>query len=260
MILSNYFPIFIATFQHIFMEKLNVIIADDEDDALEILSSLLLDTKKVNILKQINKPLDIESNIITLKPDALFLDIQMPVYSGINLLKNIRTHSPALPVIFITGHDKFVLEATNLNAFAYLLKPINRELLNLTLNRIINYHNQINKNQKFSSETRIKLPVKNGLILVEFSEIISLIAEGNYTKINLLKDKSYISSYNLGRLFSKLPTHLFERINRSTVINISYLKEINRRTKKCTIIAGNKTEYFPVSSTFLHSIGKYFQI
>ena len=130
------------------MEKLNVIIADDENDALEVLSSLLLDTKKVNILKQITDPHKIESCIASLKPDALFLDVQMPNYNGIDLLKNLRTYRPALPVIYISAHKKFAMEAAKLNAFNYLLKPVNREELLSTINQIIDYREKFKQNKE----------------------------------------------------------------------------------------------------------------
>ena len=237
------------------MRKINVIIADDEEDALEIFSILLLDTNKVNILKQIKDPLKIESAIASLNPDAVFLDIQMPNYDGVDLLKNLRSYRPTLPVIYVSAHKKFALEAAKLNAFSYLLKPVNREELLLTINKIIDYKKELNSRIQ-KNNNRIKLPVKNGLIFIEINEIVSLIAEGNYTKINLISGKSHISSYNLGKLFKNLPLYQFERINRGTVVNKTYLKEINRHEKQCTLIAGDIIEKFSVSSTFLHSIGK----
>lgn len=237
------------------MQKLNVIIADDEENALDILSNLLLDTNKVNVLKQITDPLKIESTIACLKPDAVFFDIQMPDYNGIDLLKNLRTYRPALPVVYVSAHKKFAMEAAKLNAFNYLLKPVNREELLSTINQIIDYREKFKPN-KNNLTVRIKLPVKDGMTFLETHEIVSLIAEGNYTKINTLNGKPYLSSYNLGRLFEKLPLYQFERINRGTVINMSYLKEVNRREKYCTLIAGDIIEKHPVSSTFLHSIGK----
>jgi len=237
------------------MQKLNVIIADDEENALEILSSLLLDTNKVNILKQITDPHKIESSIACLKPDAVFLDIQMPNYNGVDLLKNLRTYRPALPVVYVSAHKKFALEAAKLNAFNYLLKPVNREELLSTINQIIEYREKFGDHKENHNE-HIKLPVKDGMIFIEPAEIVSLIAIGNYTKINLINGKSYTSSYNMGKLFEKLLLYQFERINRGTIVNASYLKEVNRHEKYCTLIAGDITEKFSVSSTFLHSIGK----
>jgi len=237
------------------VNKLNVIIADDEIDALEILSSLLLDTNKVNILKQITNPLKIESSISCLKPDAVFLDIQMPDYNGVELLENLRTYKPSLPVIFVSVHKKFALEAAKLNIFSYLLKPINRIELLETLNKLFDYYKETNE-LRITQNNRIKLPISNGFVFLEVDEIVSLEAEGNYTKINLIDSKFHMSSYNLGRLVTKLPMSQFQRINRGTVVNICYLKEVNRREKTCTIITNNKTEKIPVSTTFLQSIGK----
>lgn len=237
------------------MPKLNVLVADDEENALEFLSDLLLDTNKVTVLKKITNPIYVESSILQLKPDAVFLDIQMPGYDGIDLLKNLRAYRPALPVVYVSAHKKFAMDAAKLNAFNYLLKPVNRAELLATLNQIIDYREKFRRNKKKDAK-RIKLPVKDGLIYIEAAEIVSLVADGNYTRINLINGKQYTSSYNLGKLLEKLPLYQFERINRGIVVNIRYLKEVNRREKHCTIIAGDLVEKLSVSSTFLHSIGK----
>ena len=237
------------------MEKLNVIIADDEENALEILSSLLLDTQKVNILKQIANPIYVESSILSLKPDAVFLDIQMPGYDGIDLLKNLRAYQPGLPVVYVSAHKKFAMEAVKLNAFSYLLKPVSREELCSTINQLFEYKKNLEK-RNTKPNKQIKLPIKSGMVFLAPAEILSLMAESNYTEINLVNGKSYTSSYNLGKLHEKLPTNQFERINRSTIVNMDYLKEVNRREKYCTIIAGDIIAKYSVSSTFLYSIGK----
>lgn len=237
------------------MKKLNVIIADDEESALEVLSSLLLDTKKVNILKTISNPLTIESCIARLKTDAVFLDIQMPAYNGLDLLENLRTYRPALPVVYVSAHKKFAVEAAKLNPFSYLLKPVNRKELLATINHIIDFRGKLKKSEATNNK-HIKLPIKNGMVFILPDEIISLMADGNYTIINLIKNKSYTSSYNLGKLFKKLPLGQFERINRSTVVNMNYLKEINRHEKYCMLIADNFTQKYPISSSFLASISK----
>jgi len=115
------------------MDKLKVIILDDEQEALEILSSLLIDTGKVEVLKMLQDPLKLESSIAGLNPDAVFTDIQMLNYNGLDILKNLREYRPALPVVYVTAHKKFALEAAKHNPFSYLLKPVNRNELNKLL-------------------------------------------------------------------------------------------------------------------------------
>ncbi len=235
------------------MSKLKIIILDDEQEALDILSALLIDTGKVDIIKTLQNPLKLESSIASLKPDAVFTDIQMPGYNGIDILENIREYNPTLPVIYITAHKKFSLEAAKHNPFSYLLKPINREELNHTIDHPISYLFETNES---NDNNKIKLPIKNGLIYVNYNEILYLTAEGNYTVIKLINGETHLSSYNLGRLTEKINQDKFVRINRQTVINSDYLKEINKRKKYCKIRVKDIEEQLKVSNTFLKNINK----
>ncbi len=237
------------------MEKLRVIILDDEQEALDILSRLLTDTGKVEIIKTLQNPLKLESSIASLKPDAVFTDIQMPNYNGIEILENLRENYPALPVVYVSAHKEFVLEAAKHSPFSYLLKPVNRKELNHVTDHIISFLNKIDK-EKVDKNDKISLPVKDGLIYVNYDEIFSLTAKGNYTEIKLVNNKKYMSSYNLGRLHEKLGEKQFLRINRKTVINSDYLKEINKRKKVCTVSSNQTEEQFDVSRAFLKNLNK----
>ena len=109
------------------MNKLKVIILDDEEEALDILSGLLTDTGKVEIIKILQDSRKLESSIASLNPDAVFTDIQMPNYNGLEILENLREYHPTLPVVYISAHKKFALEAAKHSPFSYLLKPVNRK-------------------------------------------------------------------------------------------------------------------------------------
>jgi len=237
------------------MNKLKVIILDDEQEALDLLSGLLTATGKVEIIKTLQDPLKLESSVATLNPDAVFTDIQMPKYNGLEILENLREYRPELPVIYVSAHKEFALEASKYSPFRYLLKPVNRRELNHTIDHIISYLDKINQ-EETSGNNKISLSVKNGLIYINFDEIFSLTAEGNYTKIKLTDGKGYLSSYNLGRLHDKIGNNQFVRINRQTVVNNNYLKEINKKEKYCIIKANGIEEKVKVSNTFLKSINK----
>lgn len=232
------------------MQKLKVIILDDEQEALDILTGLLNDTGKIDIVKMLNDPLKLESSVLSSNPDAVFTDIQMPNYNGLEILKNLREYNPTLPVVYITAHEKFALEAAKHNPFSYLLKPINRQELNTVIDRIFAYHEN-RRDAEEKHEKKITLPVKDGMIYIRYDEIFSLTAEGNYTTIKLADGKTYLSSYNLGRLHDQLNNHHFKRINRSTVVNSEFLKEINKRKKTCVLKTQEMEECFELSKRFL---------
>ena len=236
------------------MSKLRVIILDDEEEALDLLCGLLTATGKVDIIKMLQDPLKLESSIAALNPDAVFTDIQMPKYNGLDILKNLREYRPKLPVVYVSAHKKFALEAAKHNPFSYLLKPVNRTELNQTLDHIVDYIKS-SDNEKAKVTKKIKLPIKDGLIYVHYNEIFSLSAEGNYTSIKLTNGDVHLSSYNLGRLHEQL-NHSFLRINRQTIVNSDYLKEVNRRKKYCIVKVHDIEEKLEVSNTFLKNINK----
>ena len=94
---------------------------------MDILSCLLTDTGKVEIIKILQDTRKLESSIASLNPDAVFTDIQMPNYNGLEILENLREYHPTLPVVYISAHKKFALEAAKHSPFSYLLKPVNRK-------------------------------------------------------------------------------------------------------------------------------------
>ena len=237
------------------MKRLKVILLDDEQEALDILSSLLTDTGKVEIIKVIDNPLKLECSISSLNPDAVFTDIEMPNYNGIEILKNIREYLPGLPIIFVTAHKKFSLEIAKYNPFSYLLKPVNRKELSEVVDRLLFYYENSDKDNNQQID-KITLPVTNGMIYVSYDEIFSLTADGNYTKIKLTDGIVRVSSYNLGRLHEQLNSKQFVRINRKTVINCNYLKEIYKRKKTCIVKANDITEEIEISKSFLKSFNK----
>ncbi len=236
------------------MKKLNVIILDDEKAALEILSDMLIETGKILTVEKLNDPEKLESSVINLQPDAVFLDIEMPNYTGIEILNNLRKYRARLPVIFVTAHEKFAYEAAKNNPFSYMLKPVQLKELNEVIDRIISYYND-HRNIQNDNERKIKLPIKNGVLYITYKEIFSLTADGNYTNIKLIDGDVYLSSYNLGRLYRQL-TEDFVRINRQTVVNSAYIKEISKRYKYCLLKINDIEEKLSISGTFLKNFNK----
>ena len=90
------------------MTKLQIIIADDEIDAINVLSSILIDTGKVEIVKTIQNPVDIQASVLKLSPDALFLDIQMPKLNGIDIIQQIREYDLTTPIIFVSAYEQYI--------------------------------------------------------------------------------------------------------------------------------------------------------
>ncbi len=229
------------------MEMLRVIIADDEEEAIVLLRNILLDTNTVEIVDEISSPLKIESAINKHNPDALFLDIEMPGLNGLGLLENIREYNQKLAVVFVTAFEKYITDAIKLNVFSYLMKPVDRNEINILLHKLCYLKNSITTNKP----QKLKLPVREGAVYINPHELLMLEAEGNYTRLKTIKGDEFMSSYNMGRLYEKLPKEFFFRINRSCILNGEYIYKINKVKSTCLVCFNGSELEMEVSKTFI---------
>jgi len=229
------------------MDRIKVVIADDELEAIELLRNILRDTNKAEIVDEISSPLKIESTINKHNPDALFLDIEMPGLNGISLLENIREYNQKLAVVFVTAFEKYVTDAIKLNVFSYLLKPVDRNEINILLDKL----SIMKKQEGYETIKKMKLPVQGGTIYIHPKDLLSLEAEGNYTRIKTIAGDEFMSSYNMGRLYKKLSKEIFFRINRGCILNGEYIYKINKYKNTCQLRLNDSEYEFEVSQTFI---------
>ena len=116
------------------MNKLRVIIADDERPAREFLKSILLDFDSVDLVGEAENGADAVELIKAVKPDLAILDLKMPEVSGLDAVKMLRRSQMPL-VAFVTAHDEFAVQAFEVNAVDYLLKPVEQSRLAETIHR-----------------------------------------------------------------------------------------------------------------------------
>lgn len=178
------------------------------------------------------------SVIDTLKPDLIFLDVQMPGEDGFGVLELIKPENMPT-VIFVTAHEKFALRAFEFNAFDFLLKPFNVERLEKTVERA---KEQIRRKEKTPTDERlltllsemreennylkrITVKEKGKIIFVAVDEIEFIEAQGNYLELSVGK-QSHLIRMRLHHLENKLDKQKFIRIHRSTIINIDRVKEM----------------------------------
>ena len=121
------------------MNKLNCILIDDEQEALDRLESLLIKFDFVNILEKIYDPEEAVKKIIVLKPDLVFIDVEMPRKTGFDIIKEIREKNVDPKFIFVTGYNQYAIKAIRAAAFDFLVKPIDIDELRDALNRFYEY-------------------------------------------------------------------------------------------------------------------------
>lgn len=174
-----------------------------------------------------------------LKPQLVFLDVQMPETDGFEFVEAIGSEN--LPtIIFVTAHDKFALRAFEVNAFDYLLKPFSAERLEATLKRakeqilkqdnvstderLLALLNQLKGEEKYLR--RITVKERGKIIFVVTDDVAFIEAQGNYLELDT-SEKSHLIRMPLHELESKLDPNQFVRIHRSTIVNIDQIKEMH---------------------------------
>jgi two-component system LytT family response regulator len=203
--------------------KLNTLVADDERYARERLIKLL---KNHDIFSYFYEAADGDSVRKILedkKIDVAFLDINMPGESVFDILTRIKE---APIIVFQTAYSEFAVKAFQINAVDYLLKPVDRELLEKTVKKI----GRAKEQNPPANVSHIPLRTGSEIKLVSFSDIYSIVSREGYSYINTEK-KAYISEKSLNFYEEILDTNKFYRISRSAIISIKKIVKILQTSK-----------------------------
>ena len=228
---------------------IKAVIIDDELGAIRVLSQLLdeIDMGISVVATAQNVPEGVLA-INRSKPDVVFLDIEMPDYSGFELLEFFNNVN--FEIIFTTAYSQYAIQAFEVSAIDYVLKPIQIEKLESAIEKLKG--KLANENMAERLETlktnlkdeivkKIALPVSDGLLFINVDEIIHLDADGAYTKVWVKGGTHILISKNLKYFEGLLEKHAqFFRPHRSHIVNISYLKKYSRHDE--TLLLDNEHE------------------
>jgi len=234
------------------------LIIDDEKLARELLREFLTAFPQIEILGECSKGTEAIEKIDQLKPDLIFLDVQMPGMNGFDVLDEI-VHEPY--VIFTTAYDQYAIKAFEKNAVDYLLKPLDQERFKLAVERAMlrkkteagNIEDLLSSmhvsTPRSSYDSHIFVQKSEKLFNLPIEEIMYLEASGDYTVISTKNDQ-FVSSSGIGKLEEIMNPDKFIRVHRSTIINLSFLKEIERHFNGGMIVKMQNGKTFPVSRTY----------
>ena len=217
---------------------LKVLLIDDEERATDALRLMI--EKTVPEIKQVfvcNDSRKAAEMIHACQPGLVFLDIQMPHLNGFQLLEKMPNKN--FKIIFTTAYNEYAIQAIRFSAFDYLLKPIDSEELQSSVNRFL--ENNEDYKQQFdllknimhniqapsSEEFRLALPTKEGVHFLMPHEIIRCEAVGNYTKFFVDKNRTYLISKTLGDYDALLTPHNFIRTHKSHLVNKKFISFID---------------------------------
>ena len=218
--------------------RIRALVIDDEPLARAMIREMLADDPDVEIVGECTNGREAVEQIEALRPDLLFLDIQMPELGGFEVLESIA-EDRAPYVIFVTAFDQFAVHAFEIHALDYLLKPFDRERFDAAWQRakaVINHDRFQQRDQqilalleelKSGSRYIERLVVKVGgrVFFLNVDEIQCILAEGNYVRVHS-GAKSYLLRGTISSLESQLDPRKFLRIHRSTIVKLDKIKEL----------------------------------
>ncbi len=225
------------------MKNISVVIIDDERSAREELKFSLSGFKDFVVLGEASNAKEAKVLIELHKPDVLFLDIQMPESSGFDLLEELTT----IPiVVFTTAHHQFAIDAFEVNALDYLLKPIREERFVKTIEKIRSIfilHSSENEEQTKT------IFIKDGekRYLVSLNDIFKIESLENYTRL-YFQDSKAMQRKSLRQWEEFLDPTIFFRINRTEIINLQFIKSIQKNEKGQLTLTLNSGEVLEFSS------------
>jgi two-component system LytT family response regulator len=222
--------------------NLRVIIADDERPARSLLASMLLEFEEVSLIGEATTGAEAIELIERERPDLALLDLQMPEIDGLGVVRLLRkTYMPV--VAFVTAYDEYAVQAFELNAVDYLLKPIDRARLRRTIERaserlemselrsveaekIQSAAKQYEKSFQSPYLERIPVRQRDEIIIIPVQQVASIVADGELLNITTERNEQYTISYRLKDLEVRLDPARFVRLGRGTLINIGMLTRI----------------------------------
>ncbi|PCH76871.1 MAG: hypothetical protein COB98_04965 [Flavobacteriaceae bacterium] len=236
------------------MPQINTILVDDEIEALDSLEILLSAYEEIRVIHKIADPIDVFPVLMTKSIDLIFLDIKMPLLSGIDLLTKIRKCNPNVVVVIVTAFEDYSMEAIKLNVFNYLLKPIDRSMLKKTIEDLRNYF----KARWVDIEQKLVISSKSNTVVVAPRNIVYCEAEGSYTFIYLNDGSKVVAASNIGVFKQKLCSELFMKLNRSVIVNTDFITLVNKKTKTCMLKYGGQEISLSVTQSFIRQFNLLF--
>lgn len=203
---------------------MRAIIIDDERLARQELKNLLSAYKDIEIIAECNNAQSAKEKIAELNPDVIFLDMQMPGKTGLELIEEVS----ALPdVVFVTAHDEYAIKAFEVNAFDYLLKPVSPERLAETIKKLTQKETYEKKENTTPLTESDKVFIKDGekTWFVKLSNIRLFESEGNYVRVYFDTFRPLILR-SLNSLEERLDEKHFFRASRKHIINLSWIESI----------------------------------
>jgi len=227
---------------------LNAIIIDDQQHFIDMLSDLCRSANlQVNIVSTALNASEGFMAIRNLTPDLVFLDIEMPGKSGLEMINEIGERN--FEVIFTTSHDKYAVEAFKTQALDYLLKPVDVFELTKAVERVIARRKEklMHATVHDAGNKKITVSTSDGVLFLEVNKLTRFEADNVYTTIYCNDGTKIVASKPLKDFEDRLTNSGFIRIHKSHVVNVNYIKKFYKGDNAYLVMTDDTT--VPVSKT-----------
>lgn len=210
---------------------MRALIADDEPIARQVLREQLEEIGGVSVVGEAANGLEAVEMVDRLHPDVVLLDLQMPGLDGFSVARRLKKdRHPA--IIFVTAYDRHALEAFDIGALDYLLKPVRRERLEAALQRVRQQAAPAPPPPKPAEPLRrIVGRLRTDLHMLDPNDVVAFQADGETVYI-LAASGRYLANYTLKALEERLPSPQFRRVHRKTIINTNHIRKISPLSSK----------------------------
>jgi len=213
---------------------LRVLVIDDERPALDELSFLLLEDERVADVLTCDSATEALRMLREQEVDCVFLDIQMPGLTGLELAQVLSRFRTPPPVVFVTAHEGHAVEAFDLQAVDYVLKPVRADRLAEAVRRVVH-----GGDRAATADQGVQIPVERAGVtrFIDRDDVTHVEAHGDYARLHT-SGESYLIRTPLSSLEEEWGPAGFVRIHRSLVLALAHVKEVRMEAGRCTVLVG----------------------
>lgn len=226
------------------MSQTRVVIVDDNEDALDILEFYLMRLGEYDIVDKCRNGEELIDSVVRNHPDLILLDINMPKLNGVEAIRSCLKIKGDLMFIFITSYDEYAVEAFELSALDYIVKPIEKSRLYASLEKVKKMSSSIREQGQWSNAGRLHLRDGNNFYYIPWDEIIFIEKVGKKSCV-YTSTKEYVTNAALAELMIQLPMDRFYLTHRSYLVNLSKIAHISARNQ-------TYLTYFEGTSKYAH--------
>lgn len=247
------------------MDSANItaIIIDDDSEAIYLLEVYLRQFPEVRLIGKSTKAIEGLSLINKKFPDLVFLDIDMPDMTGLQVAESMKNKNFHSEIVFTTAYQQYAYKALTIEPLDFLTKPFCPEDLQKVIYKLLAKAEKKRHEQKLEnfiqSQTNpppISVPTTHGFLFVDIKDVVYIKAKINGTEIHLQDGTVETVSKRINRLITMLNSTLIFQIHRGTYVNLNYLVRIDKKKASCIIRFNNTIHEEPISKSNINNFKK----